>query len=243
MSEESLLHSGHRQRMREKLFTYGSKVMHSYELLEMLLFYAVQYKNTNPIAKRLMQRFGSLDGVFSASREQLCEIEGVGEKTADFLISVGEFFKSDSTREEAAPLPALNTYPLVGEYLVDKLSALKEYRVLMLLFDSDMTLLGCDVMYSDDYSFAAVRASHLVETALKKRASIVITAHNHPFGPLFPTPGDMATNSAVEEAFKKVGIMHIEHYVICGSEYTGIKYRFSISLGQFSPYRSFFDKT
>ena len=51
------LHAGHRERMREKFRTYGRAVMHSHELLEMLLFHVVTYKNTNPIAKRLMLRF------------------------------------------------------------------------------------------------------------------------------------------------------------------------------------------
>ena len=60
MTEESLIHKGHRQRMRDKLLTYGSKVMQSYELLEMLLFYVIPYKNTNPTAKRLILKFGSL---------------------------------------------------------------------------------------------------------------------------------------------------------------------------------------
>ena len=59
MTEESSLHTGHRQRMREKLLSYGSDVMQSHELLEMLLYYVIPYKNTNPIAKRLILEFGN----------------------------------------------------------------------------------------------------------------------------------------------------------------------------------------
>lgn len=239
MGEESRLHSGHRQRMRDKLSVYGSKVMQNYELLEMLLFYAVQYKNTNPLAKRLMQRFGSLDKIFSVSREQLCEVEGVGEKIADYLKRVGEFFVSDFSSNEKEKL--FDKYDLVGEFLIEKFSEKKDYQTALLLFDNKMRLLEYSDIYSEDYSSAKVRVSELIDRAVMKHAAVVITAHNHPFGPTFPTQGDMATHNAVNMAFEKVGIVYLEHYIVCGSKYMGLNKQFSLSLGQFSAFGRFFE--
>ena len=86
------IHSGHRKRMRDKFFDYGRDIFHAHELLEMFLFHAVQYKNTNPIARNLLLRFSTLDGVLSASREELMSVEGVGPKIADMLITVGKIY-------------------------------------------------------------------------------------------------------------------------------------------------------
>ena len=229
MTEESLIHKGHRQRMRDKLLSHGSRVLQSYELLEMLLFYVVPLKNTNPTAKKLMLRFGSLEGVFSASREELCEVEGVGEGIADFLKKVGSLIIDNKSEVVEKPL---DDYGEVGEFLVDKLSCEKLPKCVMLLFDSRMHLLDYSEIYELDYSSGAVRPEAFINSAIKKRAAVAITAHNHPFGPLFPTVGDMATNSAVTSALSLAGITHLEHYIICGKKYFGISKQISLSLVQ-----------
>ena len=84
------LHKGHRQRMREKLARAGEVAFNTYELLEMLLYSVIPYKDTNPVSQRLFMRFGSLHGIFSASIEELTSVEGVGEATARYIKALGE---------------------------------------------------------------------------------------------------------------------------------------------------------
>ena len=80
------IHSGHRKRMRNKFIDHGREIFNTHELLEMLLFHAVKYKNTNTIARNLLLRFSTLDGVLSASREELIAIPDFGEITADCVL-------------------------------------------------------------------------------------------------------------------------------------------------------------
>ena len=87
--EEKGVHSGHRARMRAKLVTYGAKIFDTYELLEMLLYSVIPLKDTNPIAKSLLASAGSLDKLLSLDEEKLCEMDGVGERTARLLHLVG----------------------------------------------------------------------------------------------------------------------------------------------------------
>ena len=84
------LHVGHRARMRRKFLSYGPRIFDTYELLEMLLYHVIPYKDTNPIAKRLLMEFGSLEGVLTASPEELSRVSGIGEHAAELLTTVGK---------------------------------------------------------------------------------------------------------------------------------------------------------
>ncbi len=82
-------HLGHRERMRARLRVNGAASMAEHERMELLLFYAIARRNTNPLAHRLIARFGGMDAILHADRRDLLAINGVGEGTADFLKSIG----------------------------------------------------------------------------------------------------------------------------------------------------------
>lgn len=219
---DSHVHDGHRQRMRAKLLVHGQRIFDTYELLEMLLYYVVPYKDTNPIAKRLLSAFGGLDGVLSASEEELVEVNGIGAAAAKFLTLVG-----------AVPnvlgydiLPKCETnfsdYSTVGEYFVNYFKDQNFGGVAALFFDNNMRLLGNERMYDLDFSSGGVKSGKFLDSAIRSRASVVITAHTHPHGSFYPTSGDLATNEAVTEVLGMAGIYHPEHYIISGERFAGI---------------------
>lgn len=234
------LHAGHRARMREKFRTYGRAVMHSHELLEMLLFHVVSYKNTNPIARRLILQFSTLDGVFSATREELMKVDGVGPRIADFLISVGRINPFDCDEEIAnSQRLRLGGYLEVGEYLVDYFKESRGYEVVLLLLNGKMELLNLVSMYSSDYDSAKVKSEPFISEAVRSNASVAVIAHHHPYGPLFPTPGDKATNDMIFDAYSKVGVSLVEHYVISGGKFVGIMHNLAAAFSQPSPFHAF----
>lgn len=231
--KEENLHAGHRERMREKFRTYGRAVLHSHELLEMLLFYVVSYKNTNSIARRLMLRFSSLDGVFSATREELMEVEGVGPKIADFLISVGKINLFDSKEPLLlVPKPRFDRYADVGEFFVNYFKDSRDYEVTLLLLNGKMEFLDLVSMCNTDYDSAAIKADPFISEAIRTNASVAVVAHHHPYGPLFPTPGDKASNDMIFDAFSKAGVSLVEHYVISGGKFVGIMHNLSAAFSQ-----------
>ena len=217
------LHAGHRERMREKLRVYGSAVMNSHELLEMLLFHLVPYKNTNPVARRLMLRFSTLDGIFSASREELMSVEGVGPKIADLLLSVGKIDPFDCDEAFLCEKKIrFERYDEVGDYFVEYFGGSQKYEVVLLLLNNKMEFIDCITMFDTDYDSAAVKAEPFVSEALRANAAVAIIAHNHPFGPLFPTPGDKETNRMIFDAMDSAGVSLIEHYVVSGDRFVGM---------------------
>ena len=193
---EKDIHKGHRKRMREKLSRHGSEIFDTYELLEMLLYLAIPVQDTNPIAKRLLAAFGSLRGVFSAKREELLLVEGVGERCADMILAAGDVL---TLYGEARTLPVrdFSDYRAVGEFFTDYFGNAEDYRVALLLLDNAMRPIALKTLYNVDYSSAAVLPRPFVEAALSEGASVAIVAHTHPFGPIIPSYYDRETNSHI----------------------------------------------
>ncbi len=241
--DDSRIHEGHRSRMRAKLLTHGQRIFDTYELIEMLLYHMIPYKDTNPLSKRLLAAFGSLDGVLSASREELAACVGIGERTADFLTAVGTLGDIIGAELLVNMGPDMSSYDAVGVYLTEYFSGISEKQVVALYFDSGMHLKCVKKLYDLEYESGGVKAKPFIDGAIENSAAVVITAHNHPYGPFYPTQGDRATNTVITDALKMYGIVHAEHYIICGEHYAGIGslQNFTAKLSQMPAVSRFYD--
>ena len=220
--DDNRIHEGHRSRMRQKLLTHGKSIFDTYELLEMLLYHVIPYKDTNPISKRLLYTFGSLDGVLSATAEELKNQNGIGERASQFLRDVGRLSDILGAEILTDPGPDLTSYDAVGEYLTAYFAGMQEKQVVALYLDSSMRLISFKKLYDLEYESGGVKPKAFIDGAVESSAAVIITAHNHPFGPFYPTQGDRATHMAINEALQMVGLVHAEHYIICGEHYAGI---------------------
>ena len=137
---DSQIHEGHRQRMRAKILTHGQRIFDTYELLEMLLYYVIPYKDTNPVAKRLLAAFGSLDAVLSASVEELKAVNGIGDAAARFLTCVGAVSSVLDSEVRPTSKTDFSDYSALGNYLVDYFSSQNYNGVAALFFDNNMRL-------------------------------------------------------------------------------------------------------
>lgn len=238
--DEKRIHHGHRSRMRAKLQRHGGDIFDTYELLEMLLYQVIPYRDTNPLAKQLLMKFGSLDGVLSAERDELTAIDGIGEFAADFIVNAGSCMALLGVSHSAKEEKKFNVYSEVGEYFTTLFSENNGPRVALLLLDNNMHLIRCDTLYDLDYDSAAVTPKSFIDCALRNRASVAISAHSHPHGPLFPTEGDRATNLLVTNTLKSVGVNHLEHYVVSGDRYIGIMNSGWQGLRAYTPVEEFY---
>lgn len=226
MNDKSLIpdekmHGGHRARMRAKLLKHGPDIFDTYELLEMLLYYSIPYKDTNPISKRLLLEFGSLDGVLLADEARLTEISGVGKSTAELIAAVdcvGDAVFIEQSKTDRI----FNDYDATGQYLAGVLADTTDKKILLMLLDNGMRMLDLITLYENtEYGSVAVKPKDFINAAILGGASVALTAHNHPYGPLAASGADIETNKLLERAFKAAGITLIENYVTVGKSYIG----------------------
>ncbi len=239
--EDKDIHKGHRARMRAKLSLYGPRIFDTYELLEMLLYYKIPKKDTNPVAKRLLGAFGSLDGVFKTSREELMTVDGVGAACAEYLTRVGRLidFEGEFGKDEAV---VVDDYRVAGNLLTDFLSDEgREYNVASLLLDNAMRLIDVCGIPGSSFGSASVKMRYFIDAALSKRAAIVMVGYKHPYGPLFPTESDMVTYKLLKQELGAVGIEVAEQYVVSGGSYVGVKAQLSIRSEASPVLKKFYD--
>lgn len=223
MNKEPGIHDGHRARMRRKFATHGARTLETYELLEMLLYNIIPYKDTNPVSKKLLAEFGSLDGVFHAKKDELMRVAGVGEAVAEYILRAANFINLSPDCEFESTRLCFDDHDFSANYIGSYFSDETEQpAVAMLLLDNRMRMIDIATLYHIDYESGAILPEKFLQYALENRASVAIIAHTHPYGSCFPSRGDIVTNEMVADALDKAGVTLVEHFVFAGRHYVGM---------------------
>ncbi|HEV7959618.1 MAG TPA: DNA repair protein RadC [Rhizomicrobium sp.] len=212
-ASDSNSNSGHRGRLRARFQKHGGGALPDYELLELVLFAAIPRKDTKPLAKALLARFGSYAEVIAAPRERLLEIEGVGEAVLNQLKIVEESARR-LTQAQVMGKPALSSWAALIDYCMAAMarSAQEEFRVLYL--DRKNVLIADEVQAKGTVDHAPVYPREIVKRALEHSASAIILVHNHPSGDPTPSKADIAMTKEIAAAAKTLKIAIHDHLVI-----------------------------
>ena len=208
-------HAGHRSRLRENFIQNGIEGMADHQVLELLLTYALPRVDVNPLAHRLLSRFGSLERVFSAKPDQLQQVPGIGESAAVFLSLLGQVDRrmllqrfSDGKR------PVLGTPSALGGYML-ALSLHDRYETLRLVcLNKKYELIYEGVISSGSLTEVLADPRPILETALIHKACFIALAHNHPSGDLTPSREDQAAAQRIEAAAEAVGMGVADQFVL-----------------------------
>lgn len=230
-TSDDRIHEGHRARMRAKLLMHGAKIFDTYELLEMLLYYVIPYKDTNPLAKRLLEGFGTLDGVLSAKRDEMLGVPGIGERAADFISSIDRLNSLIGAEFAFDNIPSFNDYDAVGGYFSKYFAEYPQSQFAVMMLDNSMHLVDMR-RFETPYNSASTSSKLFIDMAIRSDASVIITAQNKYYGSLFPSLSDRETTKMITAALGAINIMHIEHYIISGESYSGIVNRMPVGFAQ-----------
>ena len=215
------VHDGHRDRLRQSYLEHGLMSMNDINALELLLFYAIPRRDTNEIAHRLLDRFETLDGVFSASAEELQEVEGIGENAAALLTLIPEIMKK-SRVSKSREIRQIRSSDDAGACLLPYFLNERDEVVYLLCLDTKRCVICCAEMGRGVVNSVDTGIRRIVEKALKVRASSVIIAHNHPDGIALPSREDEVFTRALYNALETVGIRLEDHIIAAEDDYTSM---------------------
>lgn len=199
------LHTGHRQRMKQRFLRFGADVFETHQLLEMLLYHSVPYRDTNPTARRLMLHFGTPRAILTAPQEQLTAICGVGERTARMLRAIGQLDRLGMAAG-ACTAPAPLSLREACDHFIALLASQTEPAIAAVALDNAGCYLGSELLYRLAYHSGGVRADAFIRFAVGCGASAIVIGHSRPRGPLFPMEGDRETYKMLRAALMPLGI-------------------------------------
>ncbi|MBI3038140.1 DNA repair protein RadC [bacterium] len=204
----------HRARLKERFDKVGVEGLLDYELLELLLFYAIPRKDTKEISKSLIDNFGSLQGVFAAKRESLKEVPNIGTEAARFLVLIRglseRVLQIKAIRREAT----ISTASDLVRYLSGAMANLSEEQFRVVYVDHANIVIRDEVISRGIEDQTMVYPKQIMKRALTFHATGILVVHNHPTGYLKPSQADKEITNILVAAAQTLEIRFLDHLIL-----------------------------
>jgi len=207
---------GHRERLRERFLDAGSDALADYELLELLLFRAIPRRDVKPLAKSLLEKFGSFAEVIAAPRQRLAEVGGLSDAAITEL-KVVEAAAHRFARGTVRQRHVLSSWSAVLDYCRAAMAFADKEQFRVLFLDKRNQLIADEVQQVGTVDHTPVYPREVVKRALELSATAVILVHNHPSGDPTPSRADIEMTKLIIEVAKPLGIAVHDH-IILGKE-------------------------
>jgi DNA repair protein RadC len=213
MPEAEADNSGHRARLRKRLFEGGGDALLDHELIEYLLGLAIPRKDTKPLAKQLLAEFGGFGGLLTADGEAIGRTEGMGE-TSVAAIKFVQAAALRLLRSEVQSAPVLASWQALLDYLRADMAHKLTERVRVIHMNSRNMMIRDEVMAEGSIDQAAVPVREVIRRAIDLGSAAIILVHNHPSGDPQPSRADIALTRDIVQAGKPLGISVHDHIII-----------------------------
>ena len=204
---------GHRERLKQRFRDTNGEGLADYELFELLLMQAIPRKDVKPLAKELLNKYGSMADVLSASLQDLANEKGMGEASATSLKlahSIAISFRKDGLKKN----PNIENRLELLDYLYTKMSALKHEEFHVIYLDSKNNILADEMLFKGTVNCSAVYPREVTKSALKHGALSIVLVHNHPSGDPSPSIEDENLTADIMRAVSAVEIEVYDHIII-----------------------------
>lgn len=205
-------HSGHRDRLRERFIKGGVDALQDYEILEMILFMALPRRDVKPLAKKLIQNFGSFNGVFHASVRDLIAF-GLSETTAVSIKTI-EAASFHLMKQDVMGQPVLNSWSKLLDYIQATMAHEQKENFRLLFLNKKNELIADEIQQTGTIDHTPAYPREIVKRALELSATAIILVHNHPSGDSNPSRADIDMTGAIIMAAKPLGIIIHDHLIV-----------------------------
>src|ERR1700712_685596 len=213
---------GHRERLRERFYSAGPDALSDYELLEMALFPALPRRDTKPLAKALLRKFGSFAEVVHAPVARLREVEGIGEASINQI----KLLAAAATRVakgEVKKSIALSSWNDVIDYIRTGMAFADKEQFRLLFLDKRNQLIADEVQQTGTVDHTPVYPREVIKRALELSATALILVHNHPSGDPSPPQADIQMTKAIIDIAKPLGIAVHDHIIVGKSGHASLR--------------------
>ncbi|SLN25049.1 hypothetical protein PSA7680_01081 [Pseudoruegeria aquimaris] len=203
----------HRRRLRERFMVGGADALPDYELLELLLFRALPRKDVKPVARMLLETFGSFAAVVSAPPEILRKVKGIGDETITDL-KIVEAVAHRLARSRAMHRNVISSWDALLDYCHTCMAHRQTEQFRVLFLDRKNVLIADEEQGRGTVDHVPVYPREVVKRALELNASALILVHNHPSGDPTPSQADITMTQQVQAAAEVLGLTLHDHLVI-----------------------------
>ena len=212
-------YKGHRERLRARFLNGGSESLHDYELLELLLTYAIPMQDVKPLAKDLLSHFRSFAGVLDASLNELMRVKGSG-RILSHVDPFGKGLRRVST-SKSRPLNVRPFRPCRFSWITAGLpwAGLKDEEFRVIYLNSQNEIITEETIQEGTVDQTVVYPRKVLEGALRHKATGLILVHNHPSGKLTPSTADRELTRAIIQAAQPLSITVHDHLIIAKQGY------------------------
>ena len=204
---------GHRARLRQRFLTGGPGALQDYELLELLLTFAIPYSDVKPLAKGLIEQFGSFTQVMDATPEALMEFTGLREYSA-VLIKLVKACSDFALKAEALKRQPIKSLDNLVDYCRASMGGLPDEQFRVIFLNSQNEVIGEEIVQEGTVNQTVVYPRKVLELALKHKATGLILVHNHPSGHLTPSAADQELTRALVKASRSLNLTVHDHLII-----------------------------
>ena len=204
---------GHRDRLRARFQEAGAETLPDYELLELLLFRSIPQRDVKPLAKELIQRFGSFAEVLGAPASRLTEVKGVGEGVALDLKIVEAALKR-MAKGAVGKRPVLSSWSSVLDYCRMAMAFAEREQFRILYLPKKNILIADELQQTGTVDHTPVYPREVMRRALELSASAIILVHNHPSGDPTPSGADMRMTRELVDIAKPLGVAIHDHIIV-----------------------------
>ena len=213
MNKEKPHYYGHRQRLKEKIIKQGAGSLADYELLELILMLAIPRRDVKPLAKDLIEKFGSFGNVITADFNDLLSVNGIKETTIAALKTI-EASAIQMLACEVFKKPLIDSFDKLEDYCKISMAYNKIEQFRIFFLDVKNRLIADELQQKGTVNHTPVYPREVVKRALELGASSIIIAHNHPSGDAEPSQSDIMVTRKINETTKAVGITLIDHIIV-----------------------------
>jgi DNA repair protein RadC len=203
----------HRARLRRRLDAAGAEALSDYELLELYLFRTIPRQDTKPLAKALLERFGTLAGVLAAPAHLVEKVDGAGPAVAQDLKTAHVLF-ARTGRSELKHRTVISSSAALLSYCQRSMAHAPREQFRVLFLDSKNQLIADEVLNEGTVDHAPVYPREVARRALEHSAAAVILVHNHPSGDPKPSAADIAITEEIVDAARAVSVKVHDHLVV-----------------------------